>query len=729
MSNSAAKKELFQQDGEIDLQQIFRQLWVNKWWLVVIMLFTLMLGIFYVSRQIPQYQAEVLLQIKSDRMGGGIGVAGRLSQSLNFGSSQIDSEATQIALIKSRFILAPVVKNLGLDISVVPKQLKIMHMLFPSNYSMDVNQFEVSPKYINKNFLLMVDQKNHFSLYTKTKKLLLHGIIGHLATNKAKTIRLLVRSINAPPKTTFYLRKMSNAAIVRDLLRQLQITDLGAPKQNTGVLVLSLSNPKPEEAVQILNAIGKTIQAKDIEKNATEASKTLDFLYQQLPITKHDLETSESALNIYRAKNGKIDIKLQAEYLLKQLTEVDKQLGELRIDKIDKLRSYTVKHPFIIALKTKIRELNVEKVQLEEQLKKLPASDQIAVNLMRDVKVKSSLYVVLLNKIQELQVIKAGIVSDVRILSLAKLPYEALPQKSKTIYLSSLFLGFIIGCMIVFSRKLFFPRVDDPHWGERHLDIVNLAIVPYSKEQLSNSNPITGQSLKQVPLLAYVNPRNLAIESLRSLRTTLQVRLSLSINNIVAILGVSPGVGKSFVSANLAYLLSTAGKRVVVIDTDMRRGTLHNYFSLLPSPGLAEYLNKKNSLSESLRPTMYDNLMILPRGSYPDSPSELLSSESFKDLLTTLSQEYDVVIIDTPPVLLVTDAVLVGVHAGTNYLVLGAGAHQPKEIELSINRLTHAGVSLNGSIFNFHRQSLNIKSYYGYGYEYGYYYDDKERSK
>lgn len=730
MSNMPLSQTQSYPDGEIDLSRMFHLLWKNKWLISIVMLMTLSLGIFYAGRQVPQYQSELLFQIEANRQSGA-GISARLPQQLIFGGARNDSETTQIALIKSRFILAPVVESLGLNIRAVPKQSFLGQFFFPSKAKIGISQFQVPRQEVNKKFTLIADRANRFRLYDSTERLILQGRVGKLAKSQDQTFSLLVSALSQPSNAAFYLTKMSDAKIVASLQTRLKITDLGENRQNTGVLMLTLSDPNPESAVHILNTIGKIVLVKDIEKNAEEASKTLDFLNHQLPITKTDLEKSELELNGYRAKSGKIDIKLQAEYLLKQLTDIDKQLGELRINKIDMLQRYTTEHPFIIALKTKIRESKIDRSELEKQLKELPSSDQIAVNLMRDVEVKNALYMLLLNKIQELQVVKAGIVSDVRILSFAKLPHESLPQKRQLIYLASLLLGFLLSLSFVFVRKLLFPLVDDPHWSERHFDLVNVAIVPYSKEQ--HVTYIKGQSLKHLPLLAYVNPKSSSIESLRSLRTTLQIRLSCQVNNIVSILGVSPGIGKTFVSANIAYLLATAGKRVVVIDTDMRRGTLNKYYNLPPSPGLAEVLLREKTIVEALMPTIHENLMILPRGSYPDAPSELLTSEHFNDLVHMLSEQFDVVVIDTPPVLLVTDAIIISVHAGTNYLVIGAAEHQPAEIEMTIKRLSSAGITLNGSIFNYHKFASVAKNGYGYGYGYSYkygnYYDEKEASK
>lgn len=719
MNTTTPNQVVPQENDEIDLSMIISELWENKWIILLITAIMLSMGVFYASKQIPQYQSTILLQIEPNKQVG----AGLVSQQLSLGGNASNSEATQIALIKSGFILEPVIKELGLDISTSLKQSAFVKRFFPSNLKLEVKKFNVADKYLNKSFELVINKNNYLSLYSPEGELLLEGPADLLLTNHDKSIQLFVDSAKLKPNNTFIINKHSTGKIVQNLQSHLSIVDLGTNRQNTGVIEITLSNPDPIKTVTILNAIGRTIQDKDVKKNAMEASKTLDFLYKQLPITKEDLEKSETELNYYRAKNGKIDIKQQSQSLLAQLTEFDKQLINLRVEKIDKLQNYTASHPFIIALNTKLHNIKAERKTLENQLKKLPASDQIAMNLMRDVEVKNNLYTALLNKIQELQVLKAGIVSDVRILLLAKLPNEALPIKKLLIYVASVLLGFLLSFIFIFGRKMIFPRIIDPHWIERQFDIVNLAIVPYSKEQaLSVKNALHSN---QRILLANTHPHNLAIESLRSLRTTLQVRLTCAPNNIVAILGASPGVGKTFISANWSYLLATAGKRVLLIDADLRRGTLHKYFNVPPAPGLAEILNKKKTIEETLLPTLHENLVILPRGIYPSDPSELLSSNYFKEIITIFSHQFDLVVIDTPPVLLVTDAVLISLMSGTNYLVMGANTHQPSDLEMTVKKFLNAGINLNGTIFNFHKQDSHRRgSYYSKYYKYGYKYYD-----
>lgn len=729
MSTILSNQTYAQEGDEIDLSAILGQLSENRWLILFITLCTFALGVFYASRQIPQYQSDVLLQIEGPSPG--IGQSSAMVQQFMFRSPTGDATSTQTALMQSRFVLEPVIQSLGLDISAVPKKGSMWSRLTSLNKkTAQVSVFEVPRHDINQRFNLVLDKPAHVSLYDAADHLILQGATGSLITSADKTIRLQVASLNAPVGAEFTLVKHADAPLVKLLAKQLKIDESGSKtRQNTGILELSLIGPDPFKLIHTLNAIAKITQMKDAQKKSQEAAQTLEFLFHQLPITKGQLEQAETALNQYRAKSGKIDIKLQTQFLLNQLADLDKQLGVLRINKIDMLQRYTAEHPMLLALDTQTKALEAERNKLEQSLKTLPASDQIAVNLMRDVGVKKTLYLLLLSKIQELEVVKAGTVSSVHILSSASMPDAPLPGKRPMIYMGSILLGLMLSVMIIAGRKLISPRVDDPHWGEKHFKLANLAIIPYCKEQTTYTADMKAGVLQEMPLLAHANPRNLSIESLRSLRTSLQVSLACASNNIVAILGVSPGVGKSFVSANLAYLLAAGGKRVLLIDGDLRRGTLHKYMNVPPMPGLAEVLKQTATVDSALIKSAYPNLDFIPRGAYPTDPSELLMSDRFKTLMTTFATQYDVVVIDTAPVLLVTDAVLIGAVSAINYLIMGAGAHQPAQVEMVLKRLAGSGVQVHGSIFNFYRTETITRSYGQYGKygKYGYYntyYDD-----
>ena len=470
MNQGPATKAFAPQDDEIDLSAIVDQLAENKWLILLVTLVTLSIGIFYASRQVPQYQSDVLLQIDSGQSG--LGPTGPVAQQFLFRSAGAEATSSQIALMQSRFILEPVINQLGLDISVIPAKGAFWTRWFArSKNTIEVKQFEVPREHINQAYKLVIDKPGHIQLYNTNGLLLLQGQLGHKLFSQDKRIRLQVGSTNAVVGSTFSLIKRSDLVVVKKLAKQLKIDESGAKtRQATGILELSLSGADPAKIVRILNAIAHVAQTKDAQKKSQEAAQTLKFLYHQLPITKGLLEKAESALNQYRAKSGKIDIKLQTQFLLNQLSDLDKQLGVLRISKIDMLQKYTALHPILIASETQIKALESQRDQLEARLRKLPASDQIAVNLMREVGVKKTLYLILLSKIQELEVVKAGTVSGVHVLAFASLPDAPLPNKRAMIYMASTLLGLILSVLLIMGRKLISPRVDDPHWGERQFN-------------------------------------------------------------------------------------------------------------------------------------------------------------------------------------------------------------------------------------------------------------------
>ncbi len=706
-------------DDLIDLSAVLQQLWQKKWFIMAFTAIFLVAGVFYALSKPPLYQSSVLVQISSKNdnilgsLGGGIGalVGGKMTE---------NPESRQIALIQSKYILDPVIESLHLDVRQQRYQGFIQYYFVPYKEShLQLPIFDVPRPLLDKRLMLSIDNAKHFILSDADGALLLKGTTNALVSAENDTIRLKIEESLSLKPSTYALIKRPKSEVVKQLISKLVIKDLGG-RESTGVLSISVIDKNPHQIVDILNMIAKTVKVKDAKKKSREASKTLAFLYQQLPLTKLSLEKSEAALNQYRATSGKIDIKIQSKALLMQLSDVDNQLSALRIKKVDLLQQFTNAHPTMIAFNLQVEALKKEKSQLEHQLKTLPASDQKAVSLMRDVKVKNELYLLLLNKIQELRVIKASTVSDVTILSFATMPDTSLPSKSTFIVLAGMLLGFMLSCLSILGRQLLYTKVDDPHWSERHLSIVNVAVIPYCKEQGIFVQKAKKQQTTESPLLAQRAPRNLSIESLRSLRTSLQVTLSCASNNIVSILGITPGVGKSFVSSNLAYLLAAAGKRVLLIDGDLRRGILHKTFNVEPMPGLSDILNHKTTAEELLLP-VHANLTFLPRGAYATDPSELLTSDHFKQLIASFSQQFDIVLIDTPPVLLVTDAVVIGALSATNYLVLGAKTHQPDDIQVAVKRLSNGHVQVHGTIFNaFHAQASSQQQ------QYNAYYDEAE---
>jgi tyrosine-protein kinase Etk/Wzc len=209
----------------------------------------------------------------------------------------------------------------------------------------------------------------------------------------------------------------------------------------------------------------------------------------------------------------------------------------------------------------------------------------------------------------------------------------------------------------------------------------------------------------------------MAIESLRSLRTV--VHFAVAKNNIILITGPSPAIGKSFIAANFAAIMAQMGKSVVLIDADMRRGHLHQFFELNRGLGLSEYLQgKEHSIDTLCHKTEIDGLDFINTGTIPPNPAELLLNERFNTLMDELSRSYDFVLIDSPPLLAATDGVIIGRKAGLSLMIARYGHTDIKELELATSRLIQAGVSVQGVVFNDIQQGSGTS----YGYQYGYQY-------
>jgi tyrosine-protein kinase Etk/Wzc len=282
----------------------------------------------------------------------------------------------------------------------------------------------------------------------------------------------------------------------------------------------------------------------------------------------------------------------------------------------------------------------------------------------------------------------------------------------------ALLLGAGLGVAVAFARNALDHGVEDPEALERSFGVGVHASVPFSAAQIEGER--AGKRGTIIPVLSATTPDDLAVESLRSLRTSLQFALVEARNNVVAIGGPAPGVGKSFVSTNLAHLLGEAGKRVVVVDADLRRGHLHRYYGGERERGLSDVIGGQVALEEALRPAASANVQFVSTGSIPPNPAELLASERFQRVLADLSARFDLVILDLPPILAVTDAAVVGRLAGVNLLVLRAGRHPLREIAAALRALGRAGVRVHGFVLNGVQldRGLGRKSHYHYQYKY-----------
>lgn len=702
-----------------------------RWLIAGITAASLALGAAYTWVATPVYEADSLLQVEKKQSGLG---------GLDFGDllGGETSTAAEIELLRSRMVLGKAVDRLKLDIVARPQHFTPIGAAMARHHdaasgfaapwlslndyawggeSIQVDTLEVPAQLLGADLRLVAGEAGHYSVRTAEGRHLLDGIVGELATGaEPDPMRLFVATLQARPGTGFLLQRQHRLTVIAELQRSISVKERG---KNTGVLSIKLTGNDPVRVRTIVNEVTNLYFRQNVERKSAEAEKTLAFLDQQLPQIKRQMEAAEATLNSYRLDQGSIDLPMETQTLLAQIVAAEEAMLRLRHEREMLLDLYTDAHPLVIALDEQIARAKSNAAQLEAQAQKLPGTQQDVLRLHRDVQVSTELYTALLNSAQELRVVKAGTVGNVRVIDYAETPYLSVkPEKTLIVMLATL-LGLFAGVVAAFVRKALRGGVEDPDQAEKQLGVPVYAVIGHSRKQdkLEREHK-AGASGHNI--LALVDSHDLAIESLRNLRTALHFGMMDVQNNIVMIAGPSPSIGKSFVSCNFAAVLAANDKKVLLIDGDLRRGHLHKNFGLHRENGLSELVTGDIPRETAIQKTLVPNLDIVTTGTLPPNPSELLLHDNFSDFLKHVTDAYDHVIIDSPPILAVTDASIIGQLAGATLMVLKSGVHPMREIEASVKRLQQANVNLRGLLFNDIRLTSKRYGAGRYSYQYAY---------
>ncbi|HDY8964384.1 TPA: polysaccharide biosynthesis tyrosine autokinase, partial [Klebsiella pneumoniae] len=464
-------------------------------------------------------------------------------------------------------------------------------------------------------------------------------------------------------------------------------------------------------------------------RQAAQDAKSLEFLSNQLPKVRNDLDVAEDKLNEYRRKNDSVDLSLEAKSVLEQIVNVDNQLNDLTFRESEISQLYTKEHPNYKALMEKRKTLQEEKAKLNKRVSVMPETQQEILRLSRDVESGRAVYMQLLNRQQELNIAKSSAIGNVRIIDNAVAQTKPVKPKKIVIILIGFIFGSVVAIGIVLLRVFLRRGIESPEQLEE-LGINVYASIPVSEAFANNAVKKASWKNKNYDIkqafLAVENPADLAIEAIRGLRTSLHFAMMESRNNILMISGASPNAGKTFVSTNLAAVIAQSGKKVLFIDTDMRKGYTHNLFNVENTKGLSDILSGKMTVERAIQPLSMAGFDFIARGAVPPNPAELLMHKNFDALLSWASQNYEIVVLDTPPILAVTDAAIIGNYVGTTLLVARFEQNTAKEIEVSVRRFEQSGVIVKGCILN--GIIKKASSYYSYGYNhYGYTYTDNKK--
>ncbi|MBY5937652.1 polysaccharide biosynthesis tyrosine autokinase [Marinobacter nauticus] len=729
MTDNTAPQQL--DNDEVDLMALLGNLWDGRWRIAAITVLITAIGVFYALIQVPIYQANALIQIEDNK-----GVLPGMEDVSELFASE-SSATTEIEIIKSRRVLGNVVNSLQLDIQVSPNYFPVIgeamaqrfqgasgelaEPLMGDHYAWGGESLTISrlsvPEGAEGRPLVLEATESGWALYeyeVAPGNLLLEGGVNE--PEDANGYGLMVTELIARPGTWFHVKKQRRFSAIADLQENMTASERG---RNSGIVAISYEHKNYRLAERILDEVGKHYVRQNVERSSAEASKSLEFLRQKLPEIKQELEEAERKLNEYQVDAVTIDITAEGEAILDQVVDLERRISELEIQRAEIEQRFRDSHPRYRAWASQMQELKDRRAELDQRISNLPETQQRLVRLRRDVEVGNEIYLQMLSNTQQLDIARAGTVGNVRVLDEAAVNInEPVRPKKLMIVAVAFVLGSLGGVAVVLVRAAFNRGVENPDEIER-IGLPVYAGIPYSKTQhdLLDRKKRKKGTPNLVNLLAIENPADLAIESLRSLRTSLHFGMMDAKNNILMISGPSPGVGKTFVSTNLAAIMALADQKVLLIDADMRKGFSHEIFKVSNESGLSDVLSGQCSLSEAIHCSdMAGMLSFMPRGSVPPNPSELLMSKRFEELLEKVAPEYDLVIIDTPPILAVTDAAVVGRHAGTTMLVARFGLNPIKEIELTKRRFEQNDIAVKGVILNGVVKKASAYGYGGYGY-------------
>lgn len=721
-------------EDEIDLRHLIGMLLDGRYIIAGITTLALMLAFVYIIFATPIYKANGVIQVEDNSPG----VPGLSDMAEIFAAES--SSATELHVIKSRLVLGQVVDELGLTVDVKPDYVPVFGALLArgvvpyqtSKAPLGMNGYasggevvqvgELSlPSYlVSQDLRLVVEGEDSFSLWYEGNKLL-SGLVGGLISSDDGLVEIRVDELYAAKGVEFIITKVGRLSKILDLQKAIGVSEKG---KDTGIIEISLEGPDRNLIAKIVDSVSANYYLQNVQRMAAEAENSLNFLDDQIPRIQDALIKSEEALNNYRSEQTSVDLSLEAQAALDGLVQIEADISTMSINEADISRKFTPQHPNYISFKRQQANLFSQREKLARKLEALPDTQKTILRLKRDFEVNQAIFLALQNKRQELSILKASTVGNVRILDRAEVMPNAVAPKKGLILVLSVLLGGMLGVIVVALRRFLKSGITDPKVFSDNGFMVH-ATIPHSEEEDSYreaqhlirryKNRKKQQSANQLSLLAHEHPADLTVEALRSLRTSLHFSMLDAKNDVVMMSSASPGVGKSFVSANLAVVIAQSGKRVLVVDADMRKGYMHKRFGLNPDDGLSEILAGTIDFKQAVMGTVVDGLDIVTRGKIPTNPSELLMGPNFSKLISELQPEYDLIIFDTPPILAVTDASIIGSYCGTSLLVSRFESCTLREVTTANHRFELAGVEIKGIVFNA-VQKKSSAYYYDYGY-------------
>lgn len=708
-------------ETELNLLDLLAVIWTGKFWIAAAAAIALAMGAISVLQSTPIYRAQGLLQL--EQRSGSLALPGNMQDLLGGTSGDYGGEA-EMQIMRSRMVMAQAARELGLQVYAAPRPLPYLGLIparlkLPDpgfeflrpyqwgNEGIELGELEVPRDWVGASMMLTITGEGAYEVNLPDGSVVEGTAQTRLALPEAG-FSLVVDRLEGPLGREFFIGRMPLSSATGQLQGGFSVVE---NPPYSSILEITYTDPDPRQAERALDAIARSYLDQNIARSAAEAQNSLEFIEEQLPLAQQSVTVAQNALNSYRQQQQSVDLDFETRTLLEQATQIEAQLNALLVQEEDLKLRYTINHPAYQALLQNRASLEGQLEEVRSSTFDLPETQKEIFNLTRNLEVAQEVYIQLLNRGQELQVVRASTVGSVRIVDTAYSSGGRIAPRSSRIMMSHLVIGIIVGLGFVLARWFMRRGIRGAHEIER-IGLPVFATVNFSPEA-ANLRKKKGT----LPILALSSPDDLVIEALRSLRTSLHFGMLDAKTNTILMTSAAPDAGKSFTAVNLAVVAAQAGQKVCVIDADLRKGYLRRFIGREKgTPGLAEFLAKEKTLEEVLIDGPVEGLYFITTGRYPPNPSELLMRAEFETLLTTLNDYFDMIIVDSPPALAVTDPVVIGRYTGATIVVARHLETVIGEVEAVRRMFETSGVKVTGAILNGYKVSEGSK--YGGQYHY-----------
>jgi tyrosine-protein kinase Etk/Wzc len=592
------------------------------------------------------------------------------------------------------------------------------------NEKLRIENLELPPSMQDAPIRLTVKKDNRYFLEHPS---FLQPIEGELntpliQTPKDGTFIIKIASIFAKPGARFLIYRTSVSDPADNLRANLLLSEKAS---FSGILRIAFRHQNPQFVVDVVNAVAHEYVVQNTERRTGDIEKSLQFLDRQIPYYTDLVEAAENKLVEFRVKNkgGLLDSEIVG--LVAKAAEIDNRKKEIEQRQFELSKKYTIEHPSIRALQQQLDGIGSEAEGIRDRISQLPPLQQDAVRLFREVNINLDTLGRLRASALQLNLLREGKINNIRVLDPATLPKTPISPNKSNIVVTGAALGFAVAIALLLIRRYLAQSIMDSTAIEKNTGINQFAAVPLSKLQ---QNLEISSVLGKVNLLSLVSPAEISVEILRSMCSAILFTIGSRRGSVILITGPTPGVGKSFISGNTATLLATLNKKVLLIDADLRKGHMNREFGVSKTPGLSDLIGPDTlpNFDAALRENVIPNLDLITTGHFPSDPTKLFLSVDFSRFLDKIKSNYDVIIIDSAPVLAAADASIIAAYADAVLLVARAELTRTSEIVESKRRIGRAGAQIAGYVFNGFDSTKRSYGYaYGYGYGSGYKYGYK----